>query len=102
MSSCSVARLQTDDSNQLYSPTIFENIEVYSSEKTVKTYIVIGEVIACAEAFDDGSNSVKNLKKEAAKLGADGIVNLRLEIDHGFPGSPARNSGIHYLYIAVA
>lgn len=87
LTSCSVARLQTSNSVTSYSPTFPENVEIYSTEKTNKPYTIIGEVVASVEALGDGSASVKYLKKEAAKLGADGIINLRLEIGAGGIGN---------------
>lgn len=93
IASCSVARLQTSDSGKYFPPTIDENIEVYSTEKANKPYSVVGEVIASVDALGDGSGSVKHLKKEAAKLGADAIVNLRLEIGIGALGNSVTATG---------
>jgi hypothetical protein len=84
--SCSVAHLQTSDTGY-YPPTNAEYIEVYSTEKASRPYTEIGEVFASVEAFNDGKESVNYLKKEAAKLGADGIINLRLEISNGVIGN---------------
>jgi len=81
--SCAVARLQTDDSAQLYAPTNFENIEVHTADQIDKPYTIIGAVVASVEEISDGSVSVNYLKREAAKLGADGIINLKLEIGSG-------------------
>lgn len=96
--SCSVAHLQTSDSVHMYPPTNFETIEVYSTEKANYDYVQIGQVVASVEAFDDGNSSVKWLKKEAAKLGADAIVNLRLEIGMGGLGNAITASGIAVKY----
>lgn len=83
--SCStVAHLQTDDSQENYSATNPEQIELYSTDKVDKSYVVLGEVIASADAGRDSSIPVKYLKKEAAKLGADAIIELRLEIGYGY------------------
>lgn len=84
VTSCSVARLQTDDAVIIYPPAYSENVEVYATDQFDKTYTVIGEVIVSAEDLSDASVPVKYLKKEAAKLGADGIINLRLEIGHAY------------------
>lgn len=58
LASCSMMHLQTNVSGNYYLPTIAENTEVYSTEKAQKTYFVIGEVVACVDAFGDGSASV--------------------------------------------
>ena len=93
LTGCSVSHLHTSDSVQMYPPSDFENIEVYSTDQTGKSYTVIGEVVASVEDFNEGSGSVKYLKKEAAKLGADGIINLKLEITEGFLGNAVTASG---------
>ena len=93
LTGCSVAHIHTNDSVQMYPPSNFENIEVYSTDQTAKSYTIIGEVVASVEDFNNGSGSVKYLKKEAAKLGADGIINLKLEITEGFLGNAVTASG---------
>ncbi|MFT6850946.1 MAG: hypothetical protein ACJATA_001763 [Sphingobacteriales bacterium] len=85
ISSCSqVTHLQTDDLTTKYSPTNPEQIEVYSTDQVNKNYLVIGEVIASSDAGTNASIPVKHLKKEAAKLGADAIINLKLEFGYGY------------------
>lgn len=90
---CSVAHLQNSDYPENYPPTVAENLEVYSTEDAHRPYVVIGEVIASVDALGDGSASVRYLKKEAANLGADAIVNLRLEIGEGALGNSVTASG---------
>lgn len=82
--SCSSVHLLTADTDQRYSQTSPERIEVYSLDKIGKPYVIIGQVVANAEAFSDDPVSIDNLKKEAALIGADAIINLRLEIGEGF------------------
>ncbi len=93
LASCSVAHLNSSDSQMYYAPVHAENIEVYSTDLTGRTYTVIGEVVASVDALGDGSSSVKYLKKEAASMGADGIVNLRLEIGSGILANSVTASG---------
>ena len=101
LTGCSVAHLQYNDSVQIYPPSNYENIEVYSTEQTGKSYIIIGEVVASVEDFSDGdgSGSVKYLKKEASKLGADGIINLKLEISEGILSNAVTSSGTAVKFI---
>lgn len=96
--SCSVANLHTDNKYQIYPPTYFENVELYSSVQIDKNLIIIGEVVTCIEAISDGSVSINYLKKEAAKLGADGIINFRLEIGTGYFGNSVKASGTAVKY----
>lgn len=84
LTSCSsVANLKTDNIQQNYAVTNSETIEVFSTDKIEKDYLIIGEVVASADAGEDAKIAVNHLKKEAAKLGADAIINLQLEIGYG-------------------
>ena len=81
----SVAHINTDD----YPDTSFEpvpesDVKVYSTSKIDADYVVIGEVVADADAGENAETAVGHLKKQAAQLGADAIINLRLEIDSGY------------------
>ncbi len=94
LTSCSsVAHLKTDDVKQNYSATEPEQIKVYSTDKVDQEYTVIGEVIVSADAGADAAVSVKHLKNEAAKLGADAIINLKLEIGYGYWTNAIKASG---------
>jgi|GEM_PF-1017731 len=93
LASCSVTHLHSSDTVMHYPPVNPKTVEVYSMEEANRTYIVIGEVVASVDALGDGSASVKYLKKEAAELGADGIINLRLEIGSGILANAVTASG---------
>lgn len=85
LASCStVGRLQTSDSppNQ-YPETNPAEIEVYATQPDTN-YTVIGQVIANADAGQNAKTSVELLKKQAALLGADAIIDLSLEIGMGY------------------
>ena len=88
-----VAQIQTDDLEHKYPATNSSQIEVYSMNKIEKEYSVIGQVIASADAGTDASVSINLLKKEAAKLGADAILNMRLEIGYGYWSSAIKSKG---------
>ena len=90
---CSVTHLHSSDTEMYYPPVKAKVVEVYSTEQANKPYTVIGEVAASVDALGDGSASVKYLKKEAAELGADGIINLRLEIGSGILANAVTASG---------
>lgn len=98
--SCSsIAHLKTDDVSTNYKATNPNAIEVYSTEKAKDNYNIIGEVVASADAGKNAAKSVDLLKKEASRLGADAIVNLRLEIAYGgwSSGIKATGTAIKYL-----
>ena len=90
----SVAYIQTDDAPDEITPiTNPDLIKVYSDEREELDYNVIGQVIADADAGSNAETAVKLLKKQAAKLGADAIINLRLEIDTGYWDSAVKATG---------
>jgi uncharacterized protein YbjQ (UPF0145 family) len=83
LTSCSATHMLTDNSSQRYSPVNTENIVVYSRSDINRSYDVIGEVIAIVEAFSDDPVYIDHLKKEASQIGADAIINLKLELGDG-------------------
>ncbi|HYQ55971.1 MAG TPA: heavy metal-binding domain-containing protein [Draconibacterium sp.] len=90
---CSVTYLHSSETDMHYPPVKAKTVEVYSMEVANRPYTVIGEVVASADVLGNGSTSVKYLKKEAAGLGADGIINLRLEIGSGILANAVTASG---------
>ena len=69
--------LKTNDQPNSLPPGNASSIEVYSTETASNPYTVLGEVIASVD--DSKADMATNLlKKRAAELGADAIVNLRL------------------------
>lgn len=94
LSSCSTA-IRTDNTTQKYEPSESKRIEVYSTDKIGKEYEILGEVSSSAWAGEaqfrinpisdkNADASVNQLKKAAAKLGADAIINLRLSYEYGY------------------
>jgi hypothetical protein len=83
--SCSnVAHLRTSDNISAYKESDPDRIEVYSTANIGKQYFVIGEAMASADAGENSEKPVDLLKEEAAKLGADAIINLRLSFSYGY------------------
>lgn len=85
-SACStVGRIATSEGQgSTFSPTSADNVEVYSTSKAKKEYTIIGQVLASADAGENANIPVDLLKEQAAKLGADAIVDLRLSISYGY------------------
>jgi len=86
LSSCStVAAFKTADSGDAsFDATNAKDIKVYSVSDIGQEYQVIGQVVASADAGSNSEKAVNHLKKIAAKLGADAVVDLRLEISQGY------------------
>jgi hypothetical protein len=80
----SVANIQTDDSPMKLEKSNAKDVKVYSTSKIGSEYTVLGEVVADVDAGENASKAVNKMKGEAAKLGADAVINLRLEIDTGY------------------
>lgn len=95
VSCSSVGHLHTEDiiTNDLLKIDS-EKILVYSSKpnQNVK-FDVLGQVIASADAGKNAKISVDLLKKEAALLGADAIIDLRLEIGMGYWSNSIKATG---------
>lgn len=70
--------LKTDKS---YAKTDFTKIKVYSSIKLTSEYEVLGYVSTyTSNAFRDGDLLKVNLRKQAAKYGANAIIGFKLNI----------------------
>jgi len=90
----SVAYIKTDDVPDEFTQTPNpDDIKVYSDDREEWDYYVIGQVIADADAGKNAETAVALLKKQAANLGADAIINLRLEIDTGYWQSAIKATG---------
>lgn len=99
LSSCTTSsHLITENYNGEISKTNYQNIKVYSTDKIEPDYEIIGEVIASTDAGTNSKVTVTSLKKEAAKIGADGIINLRLEIDYGYWSTAIKANGTAIKY----
>ena len=84
-SSCSsVNRLRTFEQSEKLPPTSPKTIRIYSTDKVEKEYSIIGQVVAAADAGTNSTRPVNLLKKEAAAMGADAIINLKLQIIPGY------------------
>jgi uncharacterized protein YbjQ (UPF0145 family) len=94
LSSCSTA-IKTDNTAEKYEATDSKRIEVYSTDKIGKEYVILGEVSSAAWAGEaqfrimpisdkNADAAVRRLKNAAAKLGADAIINLRLSYEYGY------------------
>jgi uncharacterized protein YbjQ (UPF0145 family) len=77
------AHILLDNSTETFAATEYQSIEVFCEETTLKTKIIIGEVVVNIDAGSNTKLAIKYLKKEAAAIGAHAITNLRLEYDYG-------------------
>lgn len=82
--SCShITTLRTADNMTAYTESDPDKVEVFSTSKIGKQYIVIGEVLASADAGENSEKTVELLKDAASKLGADAVIDFRLSFCQG-------------------
>jgi uncharacterized protein YbjQ (UPF0145 family) len=95
----SVAHLRTADSPKAATTTGDPDaIQVYSVNSIGRSYQTLGVVVSSKDAGEDAQSAVSNLKEEAAKLGANAITDMNLEIDMGYWRSAIRATGIAVRY----
>jgi len=93
VSCSSVGHLYTSDiTTTNYPETNPKEIIVYSTTPNAN-YKVLGQLIASSDAGKNARIPVDLLKKEAALLGADAIINLRLEIGTGYWSNAIKATG---------
>lgn len=98
LASCSSSHVLTN-SDKSYQPGNPDEIEVFSNDQTGCNYIIIAQLVSSAEDWNGAKGSVKQLKKEAAKVGADGIINLKLSVTEGLLGDAIVATGTAVKYI---
>tara|TARA_R110002124_G_scaffold252130_1_gene417377 strand:+ start:261 stop:590 length:330 start_codon:yes stop_codon:yes gene_type:complete len=91
--------LKTDDSSKNYPRSNPEDIKVYATDDTGREYEILGVVNASVDAGNVGDIAVDHLIFEASKLGADAVLNLRLEIGYGFWQSSVKATGIAVKFV---
>lgn len=86
VSACSsVANLKTNNSDVEFEKTNPNDIKVHISDNILTTsHHILGEVIVAADAGTNAKSVVNKLKIQASELGADTIINLRLEFEYGY------------------
>jgi len=99
LSACSsTAYLRTNDFASIPPPTNPNNIRIFPLDNVDRKYSIVGTVIACADAGSNASITVKHLQRQAAKLGADAIINMTLEYTTGEwrPAITASGTAVKY------
>ena len=61
-------------------------VAIYVTDDTGSAYTTLGAVVVSSDAGNNATATVARLKTEAAKLGANAIVNMKLRYSHGFWG----------------
>lgn len=94
----SVAHLKTNDDSVHAAKTDPKTIKVYSTKEIGRPCRILGLVVANADASENAAKSVDHLKEEAAELGANAIVDMRLEASYGMWESGIKSTGITVRY----
>ena len=90
---------ETKNTEAAITATVPAKIEIYCIDSISREYKIIGKVMAAADAGEDAKTSVDALKEQAAVLGADAIVNFRLEFTKGYWSAGIKSSGTAVKYI---
>lgn len=95
-----MAHVSTVDSGQrsVAAATTPGDVKVYSIHDIGKSYVVLGPVIVGKDAGTNSSGVVDDLRAEAAALGANAIVDLRLGFTMGFWNTGIVASGVAVKY----
>lgn len=72
------------EGEEVYSAVSPDQVAVYATANAPYDYTVIAELVTMADAGQDADVPVRILREEAANIGADAIVNLRLNFGSGF------------------
>lgn len=76
------ANIRLDNNSAVYSETDATKIAIFADAKVNKAYLVIGEVVFGRDS-NDSAKVIDGLCKQASLLGADAIINVRLECEYG-------------------
>jgi len=76
-SACAITTHYVQSDSKQYPSTNVEDIKVFANSDVMDNYIVIGSL--ATHVPGNGEQAVKELKKEAAKIGADAIIALQLD-----------------------
>jgi len=78
--------LRTDEALEIANNAAIgdKEIEVYCTKDAAKPYVILGQIMVAADAGMNAKKPVEILKKKAAKMGADAVIELRLEFNQGY------------------
>lgn len=101
VTACSTtAKWKTADNDHInFPPTSARDVLVYSTSQADQPYLIIGPVVAAADAGENATTAVDVLKKSAAKLGADAIVELEINPTFGYWTSAIQAKGIAVKFV---
>jgi hypothetical protein len=75
-SGCTIATHYVQEGAKLYPPTSPDSVEIYVADTLGVKYEVIGTVLADTDG--NGDDAAKELREEAAKMGANAVIKARL------------------------
>ncbi len=98
MSCSSVGKLRTNDVSFKAQSRPYKEVKVFAQKDIGQAYDIVGVVVANSDAGENARTSVKDLRKQAAKLGADAIVDLRLSYSYGYWNIAIESTGLAVIY----
>ena len=73
---CAISTHYIHEGGKKYSPISPEEVKIYSSNKIDARYEIIGSI--AADNVGDGDAALETLKKEAASIGANAVIDVKL------------------------
>lgn len=89
------ARLRTDDAGSLVLPPVNPATVIVSPFRDIgRPYDMVGVVIAASSTGEQPARTLGLLREEAAALGADAVVDARMELVQGWWKRAMKVSGV--------
>jgi hypothetical protein len=88
-------RLLTDDTVAVPRPTTAAAlVTLFPTLEIGRAYEIVGVVVAASSTGEQPDRTASLLKAEAAALGADAVVDVRMEMDLGYWTNAVKLSGV--------
>lgn len=93
--SCSSASfLKTNDFQRDLSATSASDVKIYPEKLNSKNYKILGLVASAADAGEDSNHVVELLKEQAARMGANAIMETKIRLAYGYWNTGIEASGV--------
>ncbi|RZA00840.1 MAG: hypothetical protein EOP11_17915 [Proteobacteria bacterium] len=89
----SSSRLATEDSRGNRNASDPARVQVFAGKDIGAKYQILGGVMAVADG-QSGEKALAELRREASLLGANAVVDLRVEIERGFWDAAVKATGL--------
>lgn len=85
LAGCSThAQVRTDNSTAKYNMTDPDRVQIFVDDKVGRDYEILGVVVYAVDAGNNASPAMRGLRRKASELGANAVINTRLEVEYGY------------------